>query len=121
MSRNSAAHFSFLHQLHAFNSRDAAAEFSFFVRLCRFIAVVEEAAEALAPSNARIALMNFSIDQVVGQALVIAFTAVVDHELCERTTIVTFSHRNQPVQALLLNRADESLRVRMQFGTRNGI
>ena len=69
--------------------------------------------EALAPSNAPTVLMVFSLDQFVGQALVIVFSMVMHDEFGDGPAEVSLAQRGQPVQALLLERADESLRVRI--------
>jgi tetratricopeptide (TPR) repeat protein len=92
-------------------SGNSAAELPFFIRLCRFIVVVEEAAEALAPSDLPTALKIFSLDQFVAEPLVIPFTVVVHDVFGERTTKVSFAERNQPIQAFLLDRPYKSLRV----------
>ena len=69
--------------------------------------------EALAPSNAPTVLMVFSLDQFVGQALVIVFSMVMHDEFGDGPAEVSLAQRSQPVQALLLERADKSLRVRI--------
>jgi hypothetical protein len=52
-------------------------------------------------------------DQLIPEALMIALAVVVDHVLCKRTTKVPLTERNEPVQALFLDRADKPFGVRV--------
>jgi hypothetical protein len=67
----------------------------------------------VAPSQPPTVLMLVSIDQFVGQALVISFAMVVHDEFGQCTTEMSPAEWDQAVQAFLLDRTDEPLRVRI--------
>jgi hypothetical protein len=54
-----------------------------------------------------------TVDQLVGEALVIPLMMVVRREFSEGTTQVPFAERDHAIQALLLHGPDEPLRIRV--------
>jgi hypothetical protein len=75
----------------------------------------------LPPPDPPAALMEFSIDQFVGEALVISFTMVVHHEFGERTTEVSLAKRDQAVQdSSLIERTNRSA-CALQLGARKRV
>ena len=54
-------------------------------------------------------LVASTIDEIVPEALVIAFAMVVEDVLGKRVTEVPLTQRNETIQALFLDRLDESL------------
>ena len=80
------------------------AEFVPRLELRRTIVVAEKPAQALPPPNAPARVLIFNcIDQLVVQALMVAFAMIVGHKLPERTTEMLLTQRNEPVQALFLD------------------
>jgi hypothetical protein len=86
------------------------------LRLRRTIVVTEKAADALPPPDGAAGMGSSIVDQVVAEALMVAFAMIMDHELGERTTKVPFPERNHAVQALFLYRPNKPLRVRIAVG-----
>jgi hypothetical protein len=59
------------------------------LRLRRTIVVTEKATDALTPPDGPAGMLGSSfVDQIVAEALMVAFAMIVDHELRERTTEV---------------------------------
>jgi hypothetical protein len=58
----------------------------------------------------------FRRNEPIVNPLVIPFLVVVGQELCERPAQVGFAEDDDPIQAFLLDRPDESLRVRIAVG-----
>jgi hypothetical protein len=86
------------------------------------IVVLEESAKthsacdrSLVGSDARLGL-----DQLSAEALVLPFRLVVDHILRHRPTEVSFTERDDPVQALLAYRTNPTLGERIQVGAPRG-
>ncbi len=80
--------------------------------------VVEDASEPFAAGDRAVfagPLARF-LDEVVPQTLVIALCVVVLRELSNRFPKVAFAQRDDLGQALGLDGANESLRVRVQVG-----
>jgi hypothetical protein len=48
-------------------------------------------------------LASNTIDQLVAEALMVAFAVVVDHEFRDRTTEVPLTQRYDPLQAFLFD------------------
>ena len=57
-----------------------------------------------------------TINQLVAEALMVAFAVVVEHELGERPTEVPLTQPNDPVQAFLFDRANKPLHVHVAGG-----
>ena len=55
-------------------------------------------------------------DQVVVQPLMIPLAIVVGDEFRDRSSMMTFAERNQAVQTVLFDRADEPFGVRVRIG-----
>jgi hypothetical protein len=89
--------------------------------LRRTVVVAEKATDPLAPSNPPSSDLASTIDQLVAEALMVAFAVVVDYELRERATEVALTQRYDPVQAFFLDRANKPLRVRIAVGASNGV
>lgn len=82
--------------------------------LRRAIVVAQKATDALATPNAPAGmLVSRTIDQLVAEALMVAFVMIVDRELLERTTEVALTLRNHAVQAFFFNRTNKPLGVRI--------
>ena len=64
---------------------------------------------------------TFRRNQPIVKALVIPFPVIMRHERRERSVQVGFTEDDDPIQAFLLDRADESLRVRIAVGRLNGV
>jgi hypothetical protein len=71
--------------------------------------------ETLPPTNWRAGRQRprLSLDQSIAEALVIAFTMIVDDEFRDGTTQRFLPHEDHPVQAFFLVRAHEALRIRI--------
>jgi hypothetical protein len=54
------------------------------------------------PNGAGLMRVLDTVDQLIGEALMVAFPMIVDHELRERTTEM-LPERNHAVQAFLFN------------------
>ena len=57
--------------------------------------------------------LSWRIDQLVIKSLVVSFAMVVCDEVDERPPEVTFTERDDAIQAFLFDRADEPLRMRV--------
>ena len=82
--------------------------------LCRPVVVIQNAANTLTPPNRpRARLSSRILDQFVPETLMVAFALIVSYKFGERTPEVALTQRDQSVQAFLLDRAHEPLRVRI--------
>jgi hypothetical protein len=70
----------------------------------RTVVVAEKTTDAVTPPN-RAGVMRGSdtVDQLIAEALMVAFAMIVDHELRERPTEMRLTKRNQAVQAFVFN------------------
>ena len=81
------------------------------------IVVTENPADTLAATNdADRSLAPWRFDQFVSEPLMIPLVMIVPRELLERHPQVPFPDRDDPIQALLFYRPDESLRVGVAVG-----
>src|SRR5207237_9588193 len=89
-------------------------------KLRRAIVVAEKTTEALtAPDPFGAMLVASTIDEIVPEALVIAFAMIVEDVLGKRVTQVPLTERNETVQALFLDRANKPLRIRVAIWRAN--
>lgn len=66
-------------------------------------------------------LPSNTLDQVVGETLMVAFAMGVNHELRERLTEVPLTQRNDPVQAFSWIERTNRSACALQFGARHGV
>src|SRR6266850_383628 len=79
--------------------------------------IVEESAQTLTPVDAADAsLGGCALDQLVSEALVIPLTVVMLDELGDRPVEMTLTERDHQVEALLVDRTYEALRVGIRIG-----
>src|SRR3954453_17447740 len=83
------------------------------------VVVVQQSAETLASFHFSALAYEFWIraDELVFEALMVAFAVVMHGELRRCATNRAFAKQDQPFQARLLNRAHKTLRVRVQIRT----
>jgi hypothetical protein len=73
-------------------------------RLRRTVVEAEKATEALTPPNSTgVTCVWVAVDQFIAEALMVALSMIVGHELGERATEMPFTERNDTVQAFLLD------------------
>ena len=81
--------------------------------------VTEEPTKSLAATDGTVSTQwceAFWRNQPIVKTLVIPFPVVVRHERSERPAQVGFTEDDDPIQTFLLDRPDESLRVRITVG-----
>ena len=78
------------------------------------VVITEKSTDALATANGPAGMrLSWRIDQFVIKSLVVSFAMVVCDEVDERPPEVTFTERDDAIQAFLFDRADEPLRMRI--------
>src|SRR5262245_18039802 len=78
--------------------------------------VAEKSTQALAAANSCAGTRGVdAVDEFVAKSLMVAFTIGVSHELRQGTPQVPLTKRDEAVQALLFDRPNESLCMRVQL------
>jgi hypothetical protein len=86
-------------------------------RLRSTVVIVQHATNPLTAANAASAICSLErLNQLVTDALVVPLGMVVDYELGNRASKMSFPEQDHPLQALLLDRPNESLCVRVAVG-----
>jgi len=88
--------------------------------LCRATIVVEQPAEPLAAANPAEISYGNTLDQLVGQALVIPLSVVVLDVLSDHPAEMTTAEWDHPVQTLLFDGPHEAFGVRIGIGCLEG-
>jgi hypothetical protein len=78
------------------------------------VVVTENSTDTLAPANGTAGTLPWQvIDQLVAQPLMVSFAIVVCHELGEGSPQVPFTEGDHAIEAFLLDRTHEPLRMRI--------
>ena len=81
------------------------------------VIVLQQSTEPLTRQNAAVAVCQgrYRHDQLIAQALMVAFAMIVLDELANGSPEGRFTDKNDPVQAGFLDRPNEALRVRVEI------